>query len=134
MTMTDFLTAVKTRLETLTYNPALSGIWADLAPDETEGTFIIYSVPGNDEGQSMGTNPARWQDIVVTFDVFDDGTSPAVVATIGDQLRSLFNVPQPLGVSVPLCTTATRTSYAIIPDPDGGYHLSVDYVFTTEDS
>lgn len=134
MTIDAFLAAVRTRLLTITYTPALTGIYYDKAPEKTTGTFITYSIPDNEEGQTMGSSPARWQDIVVTFDIFDNNRSPKTVFTIGDQLRSLFNVSQPLGSSVPLCTTATRTSYNPVKDPDGGWHLSIDYVFTTEDS
>lgn len=132
MSVSNALKAIKSKLEGMTSTPHVASVWFGPAPDGTTGTFATLSIPDSQPGQSMGTSPAYWEDVVVTIDIWDDSMSPNGCIAVLESVKSLFQGASPLGSSV-ACSSATRTSYAILPDPEGGYHASADYVFTMEE-
>ncbi len=134
MTIASLLTGVIAQLKTLTTVPALSGIWLGVAPEGVKYPFITLQVPDVQEGRSMGTSPARWKEAVVTIDIWGDTSTPAAIITISEQIETLFHNAQPLGSSYPLCIDAVRTSYIVLEEQDGFHRVSMDYVFTMEDS
>lgn len=106
------------------------------APKGTKLPVLIASSPasGSVKGSMSASGVSQIEDMAIQFTIFIEEYQLDAAMTILDELRKLYdNYRYDFGTGAAQghCVTMKRVTHGVIvPDPDGGYDINVDYLYS----
>lgn len=113
----------------------VDGLYYMTAPQGTDGTYCTFHSVSNASGKTMGGNVfyggLRYEEALIQFNVWTDDTSPISAVWIAENICGwLENRKQTIAGHTHV--DLDRQSFNVLADPDGGWQIQFDYLFTVD--